>query len=231
MSALDVAAMYRESTNQIRFGLLVMMGAAGFILPFAAVITAQMKRMEDAPSILSYLQLASGAVGVMFFVGPCLIWSTAAFRPERDPALIQLLNDFGWLFFLMPFTTFIVQNFSIGLGILGDKSERPVFPRWVGFFNFWVAVLFLPGGLLTFFKTGPFAWNGLFAFWVPFLVFFGWYVLMFLFLRKGIIDQTQPARALAVAGVTRWLTWRRRRCRRSAFPAKSACGYSSWATC
>ncbi len=194
MSAIDVAAMYGQNTNQIRFGLLVMMGSSGLILPFTAVIAVQMKRMEDAPSILTYLQLASGAVGVVFFIVPCLLWSVAAFRPERSPELIALMNDCGWLLFLMPFTTFIVQNFAIGFAILGDKSVQPVFPRWVGFFNFWVAVLFVPGGLLTFFKTGPFAWNGLFAFWVPFVVFFAWYMLMFMFLRKGILAQAASAR-------------------------------------
>lgn len=188
-SALDVAAMYQAHTNQIRLGLLVMMAASGFILPFAAVISAQMKRMEDTPSVLSYLQLASGAVGVVFFIVPCLLWSVAAFRPERDAELIQLMNDAGWLILLMTFTTFMVQNFAIGLAILGDKSAQPVFPRWAAYLNFWVAVLFLPGGLLTFFKTGPFAWNGLFAFWVPFVVFLTWYLLMFMMLRKGIIAQ------------------------------------------
>ena len=187
--ALEVAAMYQAHTNQIRLGLLVMMAASACILPFAAVITAQMKRMEDTPTVLSYLQLVSGGIGVVFFIVPCLLWSIAAFRPERDAELIHLMNDAGWLMFLMPFTTFIVQNFAIGLAILGDKSAQPVFPRWVAYLNFWVAVLFLPGGLLTFFKTGPFAWNGLFAFWVPFVVFFAWYVVMFMMLRKGIIAQ------------------------------------------
>lgn len=181
--------MYSANTNQIRFGLLVMMGASGLILPFTAAIAAQMKRMEDAPSVLTYLQLASGALGAVFFIVPCVLWSVAAFRPERTPDLIQLMNDAGWMLFLMPFTTFIVQNFAIGIAVLGDKSAQPVLPRWLGFFNFWVAVLFVPGGLLTFFKTGPFAWNGLMAFWVPFVVFFTWYIMMFVFMRKGILAQ------------------------------------------
>ena len=189
MSAAEVASMYSANTNQIRFGLLVMMGASGLILPFTAAIAAQMKRMEDAPSVLTYLQLASGALGAVFFIVPCVLWSVAAFRPERTPDLIQLMNDAGWMLFLMPFTTFIVQNFAIGIAVLGDKSAQPVLPRWLGFFNFWVAVLFVPGGLLTFFKTGPFAWNGLMAFWVPFVVFFTWYIMMFVFMRKGILAQ------------------------------------------
>ena len=55
----------------------------------------------------------------------------------------------------------------------------------------WVGALFVPGGLLTFFKHGPFAWNGLFAFWIPLLTFFAWYLLMFVFLRKAIIDEAR----------------------------------------
>jgi hypothetical protein len=30
--------------------------------------------------------------------------------------------------------------------------------------NVAIALLFAPGGLITFFKSGPFAWNGLLAF-------------------------------------------------------------------
>ena len=95
---------------------------------------------------------------------PCVIWTVAAFRPERDPALIVLLNDLGWITFLMPLGTFVVQNFAIGFAILGDKSAAPVLPRWIGFFTIWVAILWLPGALLTFFKSGPFARDGLFVF-------------------------------------------------------------------
>lgn len=38
--------------------------------------------------------------------------------------------------------------------------------------NIWVVILFLPAGIITLFKTGPFAWDGLIAFWIPALVFF-----------------------------------------------------------
>ena len=128
---------------------------------------------------------------------PSLIWTAAAFRPERDPELLLLLNDLGWITFLMPFTTFIVQNFAIGFAILGDQRTHPIFPRWRGFFNFWVAVLFIPGGLLTFFKTGPSAWNGLFVWWIPFLVFFTWYLLMFYMLRGVVLRQAEDTGGVA----------------------------------
>jgi hypothetical protein len=188
-SAAQIAELYQQNTWQIRLGALLMMACSAFIVPFAAAISVQMKRMEGSSPVLTYTQLASGSLGIVFFILPAMLWTIAAYRPSRDPQLILLLNDMGWLIFLMPFTSFIVQNISIGLAVLSDRSEHPVFPRWVGFFNFWVAVLFVPGGLITFFKTGPFAWDGLFAFWVPLIVFFIWYLVMFVLLRKGITQQ------------------------------------------
>lgn len=47
----------------------------------------------------------------------------------------------------------------------------------------------LPGGLVTFFKSGPFAWNGILAFWLPLTVFGIWYGVMFMLLRKAILGQ------------------------------------------
>ncbi len=77
----------------------------------------------------------------------------------------------------------------MGHAIMSVQHEQPIFPRWVGYFNIWVAVLFIPGGLLTFFKTGPVAWNGLLAFWMPVVVFFAWYIVMFFVLRTVIRDR------------------------------------------
>jgi hypothetical protein len=56
-----------------------------------------------------------------------------------------------------------------------------------------VAVLFIPGGLLTFFKTGPFAWSGVFVYWVPLVVFFSWYLVMFVVLRQAAIKAGRAA--------------------------------------
>lgn len=193
--AADIAALYQQNTGQIRFGMLLMMACSGLVAPFVAVIAVQMKRMEGGAGVLTYTQLSAGTVGMLFLILPALLWTVAAFRPERDPNLILLLNDLGWIFFLMPFGTFVVQNIAIGIAILANSGPQ-IFPRWAGYFNLWVAVLFIPGGLLTFFKTGPFAWDGLFVFWVPLVVFLLWYGAMFVLLRQTIA-RTAPAGAAA----------------------------------
>ncbi len=133
-------------------------------------------------------ELGSGSVTCMIFVFAGVFWTGAAYRPDHDPELTRLLNDIGWITMLMTFAPFIVQNISLGLCILSDKREEPIFPRGIGFYNLWVAVLFVPGGMLTFFKTGPFAWDGLFVWWIPFSVFFTWYLFMS-YIMLGVVKK------------------------------------------
>jgi hypothetical protein len=191
LSAVEIAAIYRENTLPIRFGTLIMMFGCALMIPFLAVIATQMKRIEGEHSVLTVAQISGGTIGVVVFLVATVAWTTAAFRPDRSPELIMLLNDFGWIFLLMTFGTFVIQDFALGFAILGDKRPDPIFPRWLGFFSIWVGVLFMPGGLLTFFKTGPFSWNGIFVWWVPFLTFFAWYIVMFVMVRSAVLKQAE----------------------------------------
>ena len=186
MTAAEVADAYSQHTGTIRFGILLAMVSTALTLPFIAVIAVQMRRIENAFPILTFTELVAGAVTAMILLMPTVLWTAAAFRPDRNPEIILALNDLAWLFLLMTFAPFFIQLVSIGLAVLCDKREQPLFARWVGYFNIWAAILFMPGALITFFKTGPFAWNGLLAFWMPLTVFLGWYVVMFFALLKAI---------------------------------------------
>lgn len=188
-SAAEIAAIYQQDTTVIRLGMLIMMVAAALQLPFAAAISMQLKRIEGPFPVMAYTQLGAGALAVFILTVPVMVFIAATFRPERAIEMTQLLNDLGWLLFVMPFGPAVIQSLAIGLAILSDKSPKPVFPRWLAFFNFWVAVLFLPGGMIPFFKTGPFAWNGVIAFWIPAGVFGVWFIVMFPMLLKAIKSQ------------------------------------------
>lgn len=198
LGAEAVAAIYQDGTLSKRLGILLVMTSGGFICPFAAVLAVQMKRIEGEVSPFTYTQLGAGCVASLVLVFTGVFWTAAAFRPDFDPALTMLLNDLGWIMILMTFAPFIMQNIALGLCILGDTRPEPVFPRWVGYYNLWVAVLFTPGGLLTFFKTGPFAWDGLFVWWIPLLVFLTWYLLMFVMVL-GVIKREAAIEPAAVA--------------------------------
>lgn len=196
-STAEVVKLYSENTDAIRVGLVVTMMGAALLGPFVAVISTQLRRIEGPRSPLATTQLALGCLVVLLFILPCMLMEAAAFRPDRDPDVIVGLHDAGWLPFVGAFMPTFFQLIAIGICIFQDREER-VFPRWLGYFNIWVALLFFPTALIYFFKDGPFAWNGLLAFWLALTIFCGWFVVMFLQLRKAILGEAREQAAPAV---------------------------------
>ena len=193
-----ILELYKQNANEIKIMAILMLIAGATYLPFTAVIAAQMRRIEcrETP-VLSYTQLGAGMlIGMLFFIC-AMYWGTGAFRLERNADYIQLMNDLGWLWFVCTIFFGVTQNVSFGIMILTDKNKRAfkdginrtLFPRWLGYFNIWIALLFLPGALAFFFMTGPFAWNGILAFWVPAIVLGGWLVAVLVCLIKAIRQQ------------------------------------------
>ncbi|MET0545382.1 MAG: hypothetical protein ABWZ40_03645 [Caulobacterales bacterium] len=183
----EIAAMYREHTLPIRLGMALQIVAAGFQFPFVAVISNQLSRIGPHARTMSYMQLGAGSAGVLLFIVPPLFWSVAAFRPEaRSEELIYLLHDLGWMFFIVPFVVAFFQLLAMAAAMLMDQAPQPIFPRWLGYANAWIATLLAPGLAAIFFKTGPFAWNGIFVFWLPATVFGAWFVAMTMALLSAI---------------------------------------------
>jgi hypothetical protein len=187
-NAQTVQDFYQANTNGIRAGLVLTMIGATLTAPWVAAISTQMKRIEGRYSPMSYTQLGLGMLGVLLFIFPVMFMQAAAFRPDRDPSQILLLNDLAWIPFVGVWTCAALQNVAIAVAIFHDKEEK-VFPRWVGYFNIWTAVLFCPGSLLYFFKDGPFAWNGALSWWLVVVVFCAWFVVMFFAMRRAIGTQ------------------------------------------
>ena len=187
--------MYQGNTTGIRTGMLLMMISSMFISPMVAVISQHLRRMEGVSRLMTFTQLSSGSVGILFFNIPAVLFLITAFRPDRMPELTYLMNDASWIVTVMVWPPAFMQNLSIGVAILQDKSANPIFPRWLGFFQFWVCLLFVPGSFVPFFKTGPFAWNGLLSFWVAGIAFTLWYIVMLVMLLKAIKRQEQETPA------------------------------------
>lgn len=185
-SAQQIATMYSEDQTAIRIGLIFTLISSALLGPYFAVLTVQMQRMEGVRPVLAYTQLALGALAIIEFIIPVMIMLTATFRPDRDPDIVQTLNDVGWFMFLGVVSTFVLQLIVIGVAILGDQRATPVFPRWVGYFNIWMALLFTPANILVFFKTGPFAWDGFFIWWIPFTAFLLWFPTNTIYLFKAV---------------------------------------------
>ena len=178
LSVAQVTHLYSSSPGMVRLGCAIMVLSCGVVTPFAAVVAIQMRRIEapDAP-VLALTQFAAGTAGILLFLMEAIFWSVAAYRPHRNPQITQVLNDIAWFFTVMPVSLIIVQALTVGVVIITDRRLH-LFPRWLGYFNLWVAVLYIPGGTCIFFKSGPLAWNGVLTFWVPASVYFTWFTVM-----------------------------------------------------
>ncbi|HEX4359551.1 MAG TPA: hypothetical protein VH141_18610 [Pseudonocardia sp.] len=193
-SATDLAHYLAEHQTRIRIGLVIsMLGVApGFAFPVAILL--QLRRIEGPSSPLAYVQLVTGLLTPVLFILPMFAMAAAAYRPEtRSPEITEALNDLGWLMLVGFGGPAILQNIAIAVAVFGDRRAEPVFARWVGYFNVWAALLFLPGLLVICFQGGPFAWNGVFAFWVPLSVFGAWYVVMTVALLRAVDQEEREA--------------------------------------
>jgi hypothetical protein len=194
-SAQQIAAFYQHDTTAIRFGMLLALIGFGVWGPLIGVVTKQMLRIKPRHNVLVYVQLGAGAAAWQFLLVPVLVLTAAAFRPDRSPQITQALHDTGWILLFMPLTPFVVQSLAIAAAALTDSGPRPVFPRWVGYFNILEILLFLPVCLLTFFKTGAFAYHGALVFWVPLIVFCGWMLVMSWASYRAVVDEQTQRRA------------------------------------
>jgi hypothetical protein len=186
LSADQVATMYREHLFAIRFGLFIAIGATSLLIPFSAAISIQMMRKEGSRPILVFTQLAGGATGALVLIIAFMVMMMAAFDPERPVEVTKAIHDMGWLMLLLPYSPFCLQYIAIAMIVLQDTSGRPLFPRWIAYFNIWIAISFIPTGLVGFFKTGPITWHGVIGFWIPTISYGTWFVVMFLALRSAI---------------------------------------------
>lgn len=197
LSAEGVAALFQARPDGIRINGVLWMIASGFYIPFICVITVQMKRIEGEFCVLSYVQLIGGAMTSVITMLGGVLWCLIEYREYGDHEVVRMLNDLSWFVLLFNISAAVFQNVSIGVIGLRDKRAQPIFPRWLCWFNIWLAISFLPDLLIPYFKTGPFAWDGLFAFMLPMSLYFVWFIVMTKPLLQAIRRQATEAEAAA----------------------------------
>jgi hypothetical protein len=185
-SAAEIAAHYQSHANGIRLGAGVMLLSGMFYAAYTALISAQMQRIPGVHQTVINAQLAAGAFACLTFLVPAMFFASSVYRPDRSPDLTLLMNDMSWIFLVMPWPPFMVQNFAFAFAILSDRRSVPAFPRWLGYLNIWAPLIFTPAIMLPFFTSGPFAWNGIFVFWIPATVFVIQFIANTIMLLKAI---------------------------------------------
>lgn len=191
MSAADVAAFYNENTTWIRASMIVFDFCSVMLLPLFMVVVHHIKRMRTSTDVFAYCYLSAAASGATILAIANLFWLIAAFRPERDPELLVLLNDLAWITFTVPVGMIIAQNLCLALAVYLDQRPDPVFPRWVAHFNIAAAVLTAPAASAAIFKSGPLAWDGFISFWLRLGLFAVYIAVMFVVLRRAMVHEAR----------------------------------------
>jgi hypothetical protein len=164
------------------FGVIFAMGA--FSVASTALITYSIRRMSVSPAFAyAYLILYSlAAVPGMLLT--CIALVVGAMRPDRDPRLLTLLYDMGFLSFSGTMGIFLIGSVVWAIAILIDNNR--VLPKWFGYLNICNALTEVVVATCCVIKTGPFAWNGVISFYINMVVFAAYTGVFITLLQKMI---------------------------------------------
>lgn len=191
MSPAEVARFYDENTAAIRFGMVGFNLVGVLIVPFFVLIMGQMTRMRGQSGILAFSYLSAIVAGVTLFALSNICFGVAAFRPERDPELIQLLDDMAWILFIAPIGMLVVQFGLLALAVFLDDPQRPVFPKWVAPYSVLTGIAMAPSAAAAVSHDGPLAWDGFVSFWLRNGAFALFVVVMFFVVRTALREQAR----------------------------------------
>lgn len=199
MSAEEVSAFYFDPENlaRIRYSMIVFNWFGVALIPMLAMIAMHIHRMAHRTPILTYCFIGCIAGGPTLFCMADLFWLLAAFRPDRDPALVQMFNDMAWITFTSQVSFLIAQNVFLAFAIYLDRQARPVFPAWVAHFNLVTAGAMIPAAFTAMTLDGVLAWDGPLAFWLKNAAIAIWIVVMTLVLASAVIRRRREEEATA----------------------------------
>lgn len=166
MTANKVAAFYRANQSDVQHSMILFNWFGVGLIPILILLVMQVRRMAHRTPILSYALLGCVAGGPTLFLIADICWLLAAFRPERNPALTQMLNDLAWIAFTTEVPYLIAQSVILAVAIYFDDGPQPILPRWVAHFNLLVAAAFVPAAFVGLASSGPLAWDGALSFWL-----------------------------------------------------------------
>lgn len=192
LTAEQVSIFFNEHRDRLRLCMMMCMFSTAFLILFSAALIGQIARIEGSgPRVWTYAALIAAAGNVVSFTFPLMFWTAALFRADRPAELVRLASDLAWLPFLGMTSPYIVLPLCVAAAGLSDRAANPVFPRWYCYLTIASTVALLPEALIIFFQQGWFAWDGIFGWWLPFGDVFGWTILTFVLLGRGILAQAR----------------------------------------
>lgn len=191
--AETIASWIKANRSDLQLGWVLGLVCISLYMPWSAQISGHMARIEQHGRTMTYLQLIGGALTVFVVSFAILCWSIATFRPDRPAEIQQMLTDFGWLSLETQWALTTVQMWAMAFIGLADRSDRPVFPRWVCWLSVWCGLTFVPASLTQYLKTGPFAWDGMLSFYIPYAAWLVWCGVTSCYMIRNIGERMKSA--------------------------------------
>jgi hypothetical protein len=145
--------------------------------------------MKTQSHVFAYCYLTAAVSGATIFALSNVFFLVAAFRTDRNPELVMLLNDLAWIVLVAPVGMVVSQFALLAVAVYFDTGPAPVFPRWVGHYSLATAIAMIPAAGAAVFQTGPLAWDGVLAFWLRNGAFAVFVIVMFFVLRRAVLNQ------------------------------------------
>ncbi|OUS26371.1 hypothetical protein A9Q99_18555 [Gammaproteobacteria bacterium 45_16_T64] len=186
--ANKISELYQSNGTGIQIGMMMLMLGCALYLPFC-VITSELIENRMGMPLVAKIQLSAGIAAIAFGMVSVAAWGIAAFRPERDPQITQLMNDMGWIIFFWDIAFFQLQGAAVMFATFIYKGPSPVWPRWLAYLFAISVIGVFPAYGIIMFKTGWLAYNGLIGYWFQVIAFglmlipWSWYSIVAL--KKG----------------------------------------------
>jgi hypothetical protein len=126
-NAAQIAALYQGDYTRIRVAMLVVMLAALIFVPFAAVTSQFIARIEGTAGVLTYTFLLGAAGNMVLTFCPAIWWLTAAFRPDRRAELIYLMSGMAWLQFLGGISMYLAMPLAVMVARCATRAQHRCF--------------------------------------------------------------------------------------------------------
>jgi hypothetical protein len=195
LGAEQVSAILLRDRGEIVFGMVIATIIGGLWIPWTAQLTLVLWRIEGKAPLLSITQLIGGILTAWALISCPPLWALAAFRPDAGPDVIRAVNDIAFFIFNLTAVVSTMQAVPAGLIGLTDRSDEPVFPRWVCYLAIVAGLSFLGVTPMPFFQSGPMALNGAFVGWIPGTMFFLWTGTMGYYLLRDARRKIAAVRA------------------------------------
>ena len=185
-TAAEVAAFYDQNLSRVRYSMILFNWFCVALIPILMLIVERMRGMAHRTPVMRYCVIGVAGAAPIAFLTSTVFWLIAAFRPDRSPELTLLCNDLAWITFTcgVPFLTALCV--FLALSIVYDEQERPVFPRWVAWFNVVIAIALVPAGFAGLTLSGVLAWDGFVSFWVKNVAIALWIIVMAVVLSQAM---------------------------------------------